>query len=218
MKKELLVGMFFSLAMGILGYFTITMSDSIFKRTESYYISIKFRDVEGLSVNDKVRINGVLSGAVSDMQLNIEENSVSVKLKMFNKFTLYKNYKIKIKNENMLVGKFISIYPGTQIENNKRIEVLSMDQTLNGESQLDLFAVISNLVEENRENVSLTIRNLKDITDKINTGKGTLGKLINDNKVYDNADDLIKELKEVIEDTREQAPITSFIRAALLAF
>ncbi len=50
------------------------------------------------------------------------------------------------------------------------------------------------------------------------TGQGTLGKLVNENKVYNNADDLIKELKDTMEDAREQAPITSFIRAALLAF
>jgi phospholipid/cholesterol/gamma-HCH transport system substrate-binding protein len=63
-----------------------------------------------------------------------------------------------------------------------------------------------------------TISNIKSITQKIDEGKGTLGKLINDNRVHENTDGLIKELRDAIEDTREQAPITSFIRAALTAF
>ena len=61
-------------------------------------------------------------------------------------------------------------------------------------------------------------REFESITEKIDTGQGTLGKLINENRVHDSTDGLIKELRDAIEDTREQAPVTSFIRAALTAF
>ena len=34
----------------------------------------------------------------------------------------------------------------------------------------------------------------------------------------ESANDLIVDLREAVEDSREQAPVTSFIRAGLLAF
>ena len=37
-------------------------------------------------------------------------------------------------------------------------------------------------------------------------------------KLINKAQTLVDELKDVVEDVREQAPITSFIRAALTAF
>ena len=74
------------------------------------------------------------------------------------------------------------------------------------------------LIEDNRENIHDSIRNIRDITAKINRGQGTVAKLINEDRIYSQTDELVKELRETIEDAREQAPITSFIRAALTAF
>ena len=96
---------------------------------------------------------------------------------------------------------------------------------LEGESSGDPIAGISELIEENRENVRKTIENIASITGKINRGKGTVGRLINSPQLHQNANDLVKdaqvvvkELRETLEDTREQAPVTSFIRAVLTAF
>lgn len=96
---------------------------------------------------------------------------------------------------------------------------------LNGKTSGDPIAEIAELIEENRKNVKNTVDNLADITDKINKGKGTLGQLVNDDDLHENANTLIKdaevvvkELRESLEDTREQAPVTSFVRAALTAF
>ena len=58
----------------------------------------------------------------------------------------------------------------------------------------------------------------REISDKINYGQGTIGKLINKDNIHAQTDQLVKELRETIEDAREQAPITSFIKAALTAF
>jgi phospholipid/cholesterol/gamma-HCH transport system substrate-binding protein len=215
-RNEIVVGIFFFIAMTILGYFTIIMSGEIFQRYEYYRITVIFPNIEGLGVNDKVKVNGVLSGVVEDIRL--ENNLVWVKLKMYNTFTLYENYKMKIMNETALGGKYVSIYPGTPFEDGREFAIIETRENLVGEAIADPFGIISEFIEENREDVRVAIRNIRDITQKINEGKGTLGKLVNEDKVHENTDDLIKELREAIEDTREQAPVTSFIRAALMAF
>ena len=53
---------------------------------------------------------------------------------------------------------------------------------------------VDTLLTENRENLSRTTANLQQITDKVNKGEGTLGKLINDSKLHD---DLVAGIAEI---------------------
>ena len=218
LKTEISVGLIFFVALAVLGYYTILMSEKIFdNRKDYYYITVLFPDVEGLNRDDKVKINGVMSGKVDDIQLR-STNMVWVKLKMFNTFTLYSNYKIKIKSESALGGKYVAISPGGGFEKGREYAVVTTRESLEGAALGDPFGLISEFVEENRHDIREAISNLRMITEKINTGQGTLGKLVSRDTMHDNAEDLIKEIRETIEDSREQAPVTSFIRAALTAF
>jgi phospholipid/cholesterol/gamma-HCH transport system substrate-binding protein len=53
---------------------------------------------------------------------------------------------------------------------------------------------------------------------KINSGEGTVAALLNDDAVYRETKSLLKELRESVEDLREQAPINSFIGVVFSAF
>ena len=55
---------------------------------------------------------------------------------------------------------------------------------------------IDQLVTENRENISKTTSNLQSITDKVNKGDGTLGKLINDPKLHDELIATLGDIKQ----------------------
>ena len=180
---------------------------------------------------------------------------VAITLELRKDVVFYENYNVAIKNESILSGKVISIDPGTaRGTGNQRVpeiqvlslptsELASQGQTaldyfienretvaahkheLQGESAGDPVAGIAELISENRGNVRETIQNVRDITQKINEGRGTLGLLVNDDELHRNANTLVsdaqtvvKELRESLEDTREQAPVTSFVRAALTAF
>jgi phospholipid/cholesterol/gamma-HCH transport system substrate-binding protein len=70
-----------------------------------------------------------------------------------------------------------------------------------------------------------TIRNaekvtgqLAEITAKVNTGQGSLAKLVNDDALFRETKALLKEVRESVEDLREQAPINSFIGVVFSAF
>ena len=165
MRFNIGVGVFFFIAIIILGYFTIIMSEDFFSPYEYYTITVVFPDIEGLGVNDKVKINGVLGGVVGEVEL--QENNVLVTMKMHKQFTLYENYKIKIKNQTALGGKYASIYPGCEYSEGNRYAVIKSRENLKGESTGDVLGILSELVAENRENVYETIDNLKQITHKI---------------------------------------------------
>ena len=55
---------------------------------------------------------------------------------------------------------------------------------------------IDQIVTENRENLSKTTANLQSITDKVNKGDGTLGKLINDPKLHDELIATLGDIKQ----------------------
>jgi len=59
---------------------------------------------------------------------------------------------------------------------------------------------------------------IADTLHRINNGEGTIAALLNDDAVYRETKSLIKELRESVEDLREQAPINSFLGVVFSAF
>lgn len=87
-------------------------------------------------------------------------------------------------------------------------------------------------VERLLASTEVTVRKINDLVEsgddvtkeiatslrKINSGKGTIAALLNDDAVYRETRSLLKELRESVEDLREQAPINSFIGVVFSAF
>jgi phospholipid/cholesterol/gamma-HCH transport system substrate-binding protein len=75
------------------------------------------------------------------------------------------------------------------------------------------------------EKVDGLVGNASDVTGeltkslhKINEGEGTIAAFLNDDALYKETKSLLKELRESVEDLREQAPINSFIGVVFSAF
>lgn len=243
---NLLVGVLFVIAAGVVGFFTIITEGGPFKK-ELHTTNIYFNSAEGLKVGSKVTLHGVPFGYVSKVSLvdvDIEGNvirdkneewkatgtRVEVTIVTPKPLTLYENYEIKIRNESLLSGRIIAINPGTEEDSktkkkNKILDLKQPNQRIKGETADDPLVLFSELIAENRADVKKIFSNVADITEKINNGKGTLGKIINSDEIHNSvnttltdAQIVLRELREGLEDTREQAPVTSFIRAALTAF
>jgi phospholipid/cholesterol/gamma-HCH transport system substrate-binding protein len=59
---------------------------------------------------------------------------------------------------------------------------------------------------------------IAQVAEKINKGQGTIGKLVTDDAIFRETKSLLKELRESVEDLREQAPINAFIGVVFSAF
>ncbi len=166
----------------------------------------------------------------------------------------YENYSIGLKNESILSGKVVAFDPGHAQDREGRTVALpvqvyqvhaeEMDSSfsnparyylshrtfgstvdLQGEASGDPLSMLARIISENRADLHRTMDNIADITGKINRGEGTLGALVNDSKLHndaatllDDAQVVVQDMRESLEDTREQAPVNSFIRAALTVF
>jgi phospholipid/cholesterol/gamma-HCH transport system substrate-binding protein len=100
-------------------------------------------------------------------------------------------------------------------------KLLSKDDTLHDEIKDSLAAFrkavssfdlgdtkggISNLVA----NADKLMVNLNAVADKIKKGEGTLGKLTSDSELYDEANALVKDIRQVVDNYRDSTPITTF--------
>ncbi len=89
----------------------------------------------------------------------------------------------------------------------------------------------SRLFDDHYEDISETLSNLRaaslqleaslkameQVSAQIREGEGTLGKLIQDDALYVEAKSTLTEMRNLIEDLREQAPISAFIAVGGLA-
>jgi phospholipid/cholesterol/gamma-HCH transport system substrate-binding protein len=252
--RTLIVGFLFLFAALAIGYFTIVTEGGPFQKG-GFHLAVYFPDAEGMKVGGKVTIHGVPFGYVSKIRLvQINEageilpegevgigTKVELTLLLKNPINLYDNYKIIIKNESLLSGRIVALDPGSKFPFDSNSSQFQMDGKINqpilmapkggkmipiqGKVTQDPLVSLSELIAENRADIRKSIQNVADITGKINQGKGTLGKLINESDVHKSvnttlgdAQVVLKEIREGLEDTREQAPVTSFIRSALSAF
>ena len=71
--------------------------------------------------------------------------------------------------------------------------ITNITQGQNG--QPGLFQRLDKLVADNGANITATIGNLHEITTKINSGQGTIGRLVNDPKMHDELVAAIEEIK-----------------------
>ena len=93
------------------------------------------------------------------------------------------------------------------------------------ENVREITADARRLLNDHYEDISETLSNLRlasvqleaslkvmeQISGKIREGEGTLGKLIQDEALYAEAQSTLREMRNLIEDLREQAPISAFI-------
>lgn len=75
-------------------------------------------------------------------------------------------------------------------------------KSLSGGEGGSLFARVDKLVSDNGPKITETVSNLQEITTKIRSGEGTLGRLVNDPKMHDELLASVSEIKTAATDAR----------------
>ncbi|MBU4200037.1 MAG: MCE family protein [Verrucomicrobia bacterium] len=180
LTMEVVVGSFMFAALLSLCFFTILLSRENFFKT-TYPFEVVFEDVMGLRDGDNVVIRGMMVGKVKELAL--KEDGVHIQSALLRPVTLKQDYKIEIIATSVLGGRYL------QIDEGKAAEVLPPEVVVRGLKPNDLIAIASAVVAD-----------LKNITMKINSREGTLGKLINDDALYNDARDIVAEVKTSIKE------------------
>ncbi|MEO8232356.1 MAG: MlaD family protein [Ignavibacteriota bacterium] len=159
--------------------FLLGNKDQLFAST--FNIRADFKNTEGLRNGASVRFGGIDVGAVKDIKI-LDDNSGRVEVIMRIKEDIRKYVKkdsrASIETEGLVGNKVVMLSMGSNDE-----EQISDGGKILSKEPLSF----ADIIEETQGIMSYTknmTKDLSEIVSKINTGEGTIGKIINDDKLY----------------------------------
>ena len=190
-SQKIKIGLFTiaGLAVLIAIIFLIGNKRNLFSSTFGVYGT--FKNVNGLAIGNNVRFAGITIGIVQNITI-INDTTVRVDLTLNDdvKKFLKKDSKISIGSDGLMGDKLVVIAPGG---------ITSQEQVKNGDQlpsvpPVDADKIIAKLTGI-ADNAGTLIQNLSDITGKVNSGKGSLGRLLNNDRMANDLDATVKQAK-----------------------
>jgi phospholipid/cholesterol/gamma-HCH transport system substrate-binding protein len=200
LTMEMVVGAFIIMILFGLAYFTIILSRETWFSDKHEY-EVIFDHVMGLREGDDVVVRGMTVGKVDNLSLGLD--GVHVLTKLDTPLRLREKYKITIVSSSILGGVYLSIDEGSETSRE-----LPEGAVFVGESPNDLVADAADLVGAVKDdflreggildNFKTASVNIKDITDRLNKGEGTIGKFLSDDsELYEDLSATIASLKTI---------------------
>ncbi|REG98114.1 MlaD family protein [Flavobacterium aquicola] len=150
-----------------------------------------FDEVNGLQTGANVWLSGVKVGKVKNIRINPTRNVVVVlDVEENAQQFILKNAKTKIGTDGLIGNKVVIVYGGTA--NSPAVQdgdTLVAGNTFSTEN-------IMLKLEKNNENLLAITSDFKKISHKLTTKEGTIGKLINDDAMYDNINSIAVSLNK----------------------
>jgi len=203
MNRTARLGLFIIGALAVLfaGIFLIGRKDFLFSHT--YHLRSEFDNVAGLQNGAEVRVGGVHVGTVEGIHMPEKAGgkvAVVMNLESSTRKVLKKDSIASIQTEGLLGNKYLTVSFGSP-----NSQAIHEDDTIRSERPLDF----SDLLKKSDQvldttnaalrNVEDTTGNLKSIADKVDKGQGTLGTLINDKHMYQQANQAATSMAENME-------------------
>lgn len=171
----------------ILAIFFIGNKKNLF--TSTFTVSGMFKNVNGLQVGNNVRFAGINVGVVEDIQI-VTDSSVKVILTLnsdVRKF-IKKDARLSIGSDGLMGDKLVVISPGAGTSN----ESVKGGEQLSAVNPFDVDKLINKLTKI-ADNAGDVVEGLASIVNKVNNGKGSIGRLLNNDKMARNMENTVKQ-------------------------
>jgi len=223
------VGLFFLLGVALIWVTYETLGNRSSLKKSGYTLIAGFENLKELKAGDDIRMAGVRIGAVETTRLS--NRRAEAVLRIEKKFTIASDAHATISSAGLLGTNYISIdlgsphapplQPGSEIPTRVTADlntVMAQIGELGGkledafgsigemfkgdQDQPGLFQKVDKLLADNSAKIDEVMTNLQEITDKINHGEGTLGKLVNDPQLHDELLATVTAIKSAADDAR----------------
>lgn len=224
------VALFFIIGVALIWVTFEALHNGGFEKGKGYRVIAPFASVKELKPGDDVRMAGVKIGSVEGTRL--AGSHAEAVLRINPPYKIASDATGSIAMAGLLGTNYIAFdlgHPenGTVAENGSvrtresadinqiMSDLGSLGQDLKGtlsqvgqalgpgpDGQGGLFQKLDKMVTENSTKVSATMDNLQDITGKIRSGQGTLGKLVNDPSAYDDLRSTMTEIRGAADQTK----------------
>lgn len=179
-QQHFLLGLFFVAVLGLLGYFTLFMSEVPWL-SDRQQIAIYFPDAHGLRKGDAVLVAGVRWGRVEAITYDPaaeSEKRIVVVASLDNPIQLREGHEILIADATMLGGRNLEIDPG--LPSGAPVDMSGELYGIVGFNALDS---VGELVRDNSAEVKETITSLRNLVTGVEEGRGALGPLFTDDEL-----------------------------------
>ncbi len=222
MQQTARVGLFFLLGLALTWVTFETLSGGKVFKDQGYNVVAGFQTLKELTDGDEVRMAGVKIGEVERTRLS--GRRAEALLRIAPGYRIKSDATATIVMAGLIGTNYISITLGTEaapyLEDGDEIQTTSspdlnavmaqigdlgkkledalgdLGGALSGDgASPGIIQKVNQLVTENRESIKQATSNLQQITDKVNKGEGTLGRLINDATLHDELVASIGEIK-----------------------
>ncbi len=196
------------------GVFLIGSKESLFEST--YRVRADFQNVASLNEGADVRVGGIRKGTVKRIDLPKRPDgkvTVVMDLASETRAVVKQDSLASIKSEGLLGDKYVEVSFGS-----KEAAELQGGETIGSEPPLDISDIIkktNQILDTTKDavaNVGGAADNLNSISAKINRGEGTVGALINDKRIYEQASASATALRENMEALKHNFLLRGFFK------
>lgn len=203
LSTEKKVGFFFLISLFALGVIIELVQDWRPFEEQTPYQAL-FQSAVGIKVGDPVRLAGVEVGKVKGVGL--KDHKVLVDFYVVNGTQIREDSVAAIRQTNLLGGQFLGLDFGSEgsalLPAGSAVttrEGTNIDQLINNfdRNQELVLRQLGEMIEENRQPIKDIVAQLEAVAKKIDQGEGTLGRLVNDPKLYDDVQGAAASLKSI---------------------
>lgn len=205
-KKQIVLGAFFMTVLGILGYYTLFMTDfALFKKRQE--LVVHFPEANGLRTGDAVLVAGIRQGRVKSLSFDPAAElarRVTVMLTLDQELPLREGFTIRIADSTVLGGHELLIDPGPP-----GATPIPTDTVLFGVVSRGALGSVGDFIDKNGDTIQRIVNNLDGIVADVKDGKGTVGRLLRDDALsaqvtsaVDKIDRTFANAASVVEDVR----------------
>jgi phospholipid/cholesterol/gamma-HCH transport system substrate-binding protein len=177
--QKIKIGVFVMAGLVILVFaiFLIGNKKSLF--SDTFSIHGRFKNVNGLQVGNNARFAGINVGVVQAIEI-INDTTVNVVLTLNDNVRKFikKDAKLSIGSDGLMGDKLVVILPGGAATN---VMVKNGDQLV-GVDPFDVDKIINKFTRV-ADNAGDLVQGLSTLVNKVNSGKGSIGRLLNNDKM-----------------------------------
>ena len=165
-----------------------------------FYVQVNFSSAEGVKPGAYVVVSGYNVGTVSDIALTQHADSVRLLLRISEEMRPFikTDSKAEIKQEGLVGNKFINVSIGSA--DAQRIADYGY---IKGVPPFALTSLANN-VTSITDTAKLVMIELNTLLSRLNRGDGTIGKLLNDDEIYERLEGIVVETEKGLRQTNAQ--------------
>ncbi len=186
--------------------------------SKGYHVSALFKSVQELKKGDQVKMAGVPIGRVESVHLT--NGTVEVSMNLNQDADVRTDSKATIRFTGLMGQNYVALDFGTGVKaengailqtveqadlstlmakiDNVASGVENLTKSFSGEKIDNLLGPFTDFLKNNKDHLTAMIGNMKTVSDRIVEGKGTVGKLINEDTLYNSAMTTVSNLQNSV--------------------